>query len=109
VKVNGIETGMAVCGYACDAAEVVAGYVAGLPPSGVVIPGCTPGFSEHPDKITNAITKPVHRKNTILLFNPASLPYYSVELYRPSGKYIFTVFPDVPVKTGRSCCNRQIF
>jgi hypothetical protein len=92
-------------------AEVVAGYVAGLPPGGVVIPGGKTGFSEHPDKITKAITRPVTRENTILLFNPVSLPYSSDEFYGPAGKYIFTVSPDVlmktrrpPVTTGRSFC-----
>jgi hypothetical protein len=98
--VNGVETGAAVCGLYGDMAEVVAGYVAGLPP-GVVLPGGKTGFSEHPDTITKAITRPVHRENTILLFNPASLPYYADEFYGPAGKYIFTVSPDVLVKTRR--------
>jgi hypothetical protein len=66
-----------------------------------VISGCKTGFSEHPDKITKAITRPIHRENTILLFNPASLPYYSDEFFGPAGKYIFTVFPDVLMKTKR--------
>jgi hypothetical protein len=99
--VNGGETGGAVCGFAGDVAEVVAGNVAGLPPGGGVIPGCRPGFSEHPDKITKAIMSPVHRKNTILLFTPASLPYYSDEFYGPAGKYIFIVSPGFLVKTRR--------
>jgi hypothetical protein len=88
--VNGVETVVAVCGFAGDAAEVVAGYVAGLSPGVGVIPGCKTGFSKHPDKITKAITRPVTRENTILLFNPASLPNYADEFYGPSGKYIFT-------------------
>jgi hypothetical protein len=70
--VNGGETGVAVCGFARVVDEVVAGYVAGLPPGVGVIPGCKPGFSKHPDNITKAITRPVTRKNTFLLFNPAS-------------------------------------
>jgi len=70
-------------------AEVIGGYVTGLSPGGGVIPGCTTDFSEHPDKITKAITRPVNKENTILLFNPASLPYYSDEFYGPAGKYIF--------------------
>jgi hypothetical protein len=97
--VNGVETGVAVCGFAGDEAEVVAGYVEGLPPGVAVIPGCKTGFSEHPDNITKAITRPVTRENTILLFNQASLPYSSDEFYGPAGKYIFTVSPDILVKT----------
>jgi hypothetical protein len=80
---------VAVFRFARVVAEAVAGYVTGLSPGGVVIPGCTTGFPEHPDKITKAITSPVTRENTILLFNPASLPYYSDEFYGPAGKYIF--------------------
>jgi hypothetical protein len=90
-----------VCGFARVVACVVAGYVTGLSPGGGVIPGCTTGFPEHPDKITKAITRPVNRENTILLFNPASLPYYSDEFYGPAGKYIFTVSPGVLMKTRR--------
>jgi hypothetical protein len=80
---------VAVFRFARVVACVVAGYVTVLSPGGVVIPGCTTGFPEHPDKITKAITSPVIRENTILLFNPASLPYYSDEFYGPAGKYIF--------------------
>ena len=101
MKVNGVETGVAVCGFARVVAEVFAVNVAGLPSGGVVIPGCKTGLSEHPDTITKAITRPVTRENTILLFNPASLPYYADECYGPAGKYIVTVSPDVLVKTRR--------
>jgi len=102
LKVNGVVTGVAACGFAGDAAEVVFGGVAGLFPGVAVIPGCITGFSEHPDIITKAITSPVTRENTILLFNPASLPYDADEFYGLAGKYIFSVFPDVQVKTGQS-------
>lgn len=67
---NGVETGVAVCGFAGNVTEVVTGYVTGLPPGVVVKSGCKTGLSEHPDKITNAITRPAMRENTILLFNP---------------------------------------
>ena len=92
---------MAVCGFARVVAGVVAVYVAGLPPGAVVTSGCKTGFSEHPDKITKAITRPVTRENTILLFNPASLLYYADEFYGQAGKYSFTVFPDILMKTRR--------
>jgi hypothetical protein len=65
----------------------------------VVISGCKTGFSEHPDTITKAITRPVNRENIILLFKPASLLYYSDEFYGSAGKYIFTVFQGVLMKT----------
>jgi hypothetical protein len=92
---------MAVCGFARVAAGVVVVYVAGLPPGEVVTSGCKTGFSEHPDKITHAITRPVTRENTILVFNPASLLYYADEIYGQAGKYSFTVFPDILMKTRR--------
>jgi hypothetical protein len=101
LKVNGGKTGVAVCGFARVVAEVVTGYVAGLPPGGVVIPGCTTGLSKHPDNITKAITRPVTRENTMFLFNPASLPCDADEFYGPAGKYIVTVSPDVLVNTRR--------
>jgi len=81
--------------------EVVAVYVAGLLPGVVIIPGCKTGFPEHPDKITKAITRPVNRENAILLFNPASLPYYSDAFFGPVREYIVTVSPDFLMKTGR--------
>ncbi len=75
MTVNSVETGVAVCGYGGEMDEVCAGDVAGLPAGTGVRAGCKTGFPEHPDKITKAITRPVMRENTILLFNPASLPY----------------------------------
>jgi hypothetical protein len=102
---------VAVCGFVRGAADVFSGEVTGFPPGAVVTSGCKTGFSEHPDNITKTITRPVNRENTILLFNPASLPYSSGEFYGPAGKYSFTVSPAVLMKTrrplvatGRSFC-----
>jgi hypothetical protein len=93
--VNCVETGVAVCGFVNGVAGVFSMEVTGFPPGAVVPSGCNTGFSEHPDNITKAITRPIHRENTIFLFNPASLPYSSDEFYGPAGKYIFTVSPYV--------------
>jgi hypothetical protein len=93
---------VAVWGFVNGVAGVFSREVTGFPPGGVVTSGCTTGFSEHPDTITNAITRPVTRENTVLLFNPASLPYYSDEFYGTAGKYSFSVPPDALMKTRRS-------
>jgi hypothetical protein len=94
--VNGVKTGVVDFRFARVVAGVSAVCVAGVPPCVAAPPGCKTGLSEHPDNITKTITRPVKRENTILLFNPASLPYSADESNGQSGKYIVTASPGGP-------------